>query len=351
MRLLALHIGLPFLAVHLATAQVPAPSAMDVLQLQSGVSVPCRILETTSTVLKIEYRAASGVGSITREVPWTDVRAVDFAMDTAFRTALEGTDLSAMESMWDRHSAMITRPNHPVGDLGLALAKVGLADTAAAGKGLAVQVCRMIESKDWNQKRRSEARLLRLQLLIAMDRKDEALTEARALVQDASVEPEMSMHAHLLLANTDFAALKKLDEENPLWSEDDLIRPERERLFHATLDAFLKPSLFHGTLESPATEGLWGAAQLLHFDGNLIAAANCARDILNLYPASTHAEKAKAFLARNGLPLEPSDNESETMTAKKDAEPEPADREPAVQRRARYAKPEPQSKKAPPATP
>jgi hypothetical protein len=335
------------LAALSATAQSPQPAPTDVLQLKTGVSVPCRILATNATALKIEYRAASGVGSITREVPWADVQAVDFAMDDAFRAALASTDIGALEAMWNRYSMMLTRPRHPVGDLGLALAKVALAGSNPASRALSVQVCRMIESTDWNEERRSQARLLRLRLLVAMDRKDEALTEARALVQDASVDPEMSMHAHLLLANTDFDTLKKLEEENPLWSDDDLVRPERERLFHATLDAFLKPSLFHGTLENPPVEGLWGAAQLHHFDGNLSAAANCARDILNLYPSASLADKAKAFLAQNKLPLEPSDDEPETVVDRKKDAPEPADREPAVQRRARYAKPPSKTPKAP----
>lgn len=335
------------LAALSATAQSPQPAPTDVLQLKTGVSVPCRILATNATTLKIEYRAASGVGSITREVPWADVQAVDFAMEDAFRAALASTDLAALEAMWNRHSTMLARPHHPVGDLGLSLAKVGLAGSDAAGRALSVQVCRMIESTDWNEERRSQARLLRLRLLVAMDRKDEALKEARGLVQDAGVEPEMSMHAQLLLANTDFDTLKKLEEENPLWSDDDLVRPERERLFHATLDAFLKPSLFHGTLETPAAEGLWGAAQLLHFDGNLSAAANCARDILNLYPSASLAGKAKAFLAQNKLPLEPSDDEPETVADPKKDAPESADREPAVQRRARYAKPPSKTPKAP----
>lgn len=335
------------LAALSATAQSPQPAPTDVLQLKTGVSVACRILETSATTLKIEYRAASGVGSITREVPWADVQAVDFAMEDAFRAALAGNDLSALEAMWDRYSMMLPRPRHPVGDLGLALAKVALAGSNPASRALSVQVCRMIESKDWEESRRTQARLLRLRLLVAMDRKDEALTEARALLNDTTIDPEMAMHAQLLLANADFSALKKLEEENPLWSEDDLVRPERERLFHATLDTFLKPSLFHGTLEATAAEGLWGAAQLLHFDGNLSAAANCARDILNLYPSASLADKAKAFLAQNKLLLEPSDDEPETVADPKKDAPESADREPAVQRRARYAKPPSKTPKAP----
>lgn len=335
------------LAALSATAQSPQPAPTDVLQLKTGVSVPCRILATNATKLKIEYRAASGVGSITRDVPWADVQAVDFAMDDAFRAALASTDIAALEAMWNRHSAMLARPHHPVGDLGLSLAKLGLAGSDAAGRALSVQVCRMIESADWEESRRTQARLLRLRLLVAMDRKDEALTEARALLNDTTIDPEMSMHAQLLLANTDLDALKRLEEENPLWSDDDLVRPERERLFHATLDAFLKPSLFHGTLEIPAAEGLWGAAQLLHFDGNLSAAANCARDILNLYPSASQADKAKAFLAQNKLPLEPSDDEPEMVADPKKDAPESADREPAVQRRARYAKPPSKTPKAP----
>ena len=70
----------------------------------------------------------------------------------------------------------------------------------------------------------------------------------------------MLIEARFVLAKVDFKKLKVLVEENPKWQEDDMVRPDMEKLFHSTVDQFLFPYLFHGTEEEAAARGLMNAA-------------------------------------------------------------------------------------------
>jgi hypothetical protein len=150
------------------------------------------------------------------------------------------------------------------------------------------------------------------------------------------------MPAWVFTARTDFAALRKLEQDHPKWSEDDSVRPERDALFHQTLDSALKPSLFHGALEQPASDGLWTAIEVLEFARQLPAAADTARDLLKLYPASPRARDATHFLQRHRLPLDPNLPPEEPPTPPPTTSTTPAatpTTEPTVHRRPRYPTP------------
>lgn len=339
---LSLAIGF-FLSLMPAHAQQAAPLPPDVLHLTAGPAVPCRVLSSTDTAVKIEYRA--GVATQTREVPWADVARIDFSMDEAFRALLAATDYAKdgvkLELRWKALAPLLPRPNHPAGDLGLVLARLSLTAASPQARQDALTVCELIRDQDWSLPRRQQARWLRVQLLTALSRGPEALSEARALAAESGVDPAVAMPATLYLAKADIAALKQLETDNPLWVEDDTVRPDREKLFHAALDGCLKPSLFHGTLEPVAPQGLWTAVQLLQHDRSLPAAADTARDLIHLYAAAAETTQAKAWLAANNLPLDPPEDEPMPVAAaEKKAEPEPPEeREPAVKRRARYDRP------------
>jgi hypothetical protein len=327
-----------------AMAQAPKPAVTDVLYLATGAAVPCRVVTTTDASVKIEYRAPNGVTTLTREVPWADVGRIDFAMDEEFRTLLKATsaekDGAKLSTRWTALMPMLGRPNHPAGDLGLVLATVSLTSPNPGVREQALTVCRNIESTDWSIPRRQQARMLRMRLLASLQRTEEAVAEARLILADPAQEASITVPTTLFLAHREFDALKKLQEENPVWEEDDIVRPDRERLFHAALDGFLKPSLFHGTQEDNAAAGLWAAVELLQFDRNLSAAADNARDLIKLYPAAPQAAKAQALLKEHNLPLEPAPEAADMAGAKKPDEPAPAEAaEPEVTRRKRYEKP------------
>lgn len=331
------------LALTRLSAQQPAPITTDTLVLNTGAAVTCRILETSETAVKIEYTSPTDRKLQTREVPWDDILRIDFAMDDAFRTLVKATTAGALPQMlerWKSIESLLPRRNHPAGDLGLAIARVSLGQTEAALKQTALDVCGAVELNDWDTARRDTARWLRVQLLHSLGLSADAITEARVIASDEAILPTLAMQAHLYIATTEFAELKKLQEDNPLWLEDDLVRPDRDKLFHVALDHFLKPSLFHGALEEIATQGLWGAVQLYEFDRDLTSAAERARDLIKLYPKANAAKLATDFLTDNRLPLEPTEEEPEELKpTEADAPPKPEEREPAVQRRERYTRP------------
>lgn len=324
-------------------AQQPAPAAADTLVLNTGAAVACRILETGEAGVKIEYTSPTDRKLQTRDVPWADILRIDFAMDETFRTLVKATSAAMLPQMLERWKAvesLLPRRNHPAGELGLAVGRVALAEGDQQMKQTALEICGKLELNDWDNERRDNARWLRVQLLHSLGMTADAITEARVIAADEVILPALAMQAHLYIATTEFAALKKLQEDNPLWLEDDLVRPERDQLFHTVLDHFLRPSLFHGALEEMATQGLWGAVQLFEFDRDLASAAERSRDLIKLYPKAETAKLATDFLTDHRLPLEPAEEEPEEL---KPTEPETPqkqeEREPAVQRRERYTRP------------
>jgi len=324
-------------------AQQPATPTSDTLVLNTGASVACRVISTDEASVKIEYMSPTDRKMQTRDVPWEDILRIDFAMDESFRTMLKATTTASLPQMLERWKTMeklLPRRNHPAGELGLAIIRLALAQQDAGLKQTALALCGKVELDDWDTSRRDQARWLRVQLLDSLGLSADALAEARIIARDEAIQPTLAMQAHLYIATTEFAELKKLEEDNPLWLEDELVRPDRDRLFHNVLDHYLMPSLFHGALEDTATRGLWGAVQLFAFDHDLTSAAHRARDLIKLYPQSAAAKQANAFLTDNRLPLEAVEEEPEQLKpAEKADAPEPEEREPAVKRRERYTRP------------
>ncbi|WP_050031183.1 hypothetical protein [Verrucomicrobium sp. BvORR034] len=339
------------LAASQLSAQAPAGPKSDVVVLQNGAAVPCRIVSSTAEMLRIEYRPAGAMGLMTREVPWTEIRSADFLMDEEFHALLRTTDAARdgarLASRWEAVLPLLSRPNHPGGDLGLAYANACVASPAPATRSKALDICDVIISNDWNPQRRAQARWTRIQALVALNRTQDALGESRKILADHGTDEWLAVRALLFTGKHSFEALKQLQSDNPRWEEDDLIVPERNRLFHESVECSVKPSLFHGTQEESATAGLWQAAAVLQFDGNLSAAADCARDILHLYPKAKEAGEVREFLMKHKLPLEvpvtlPELPEEPAKPMEKPAADAP--KEPESARRKRYAKPESNNK-------
>lgn len=334
-----------------ATSQPTVPTDVewpDTITLHRGKVVPCRITNTTASALTIEYpRSGTSLGpTLIREVPWSDIQAADFSMDAEFHRLVAAThavkDTPRLAARWNTLAPLIGRPHHPAGEVGLTLARLSLDHPDASARHRALPVCRALAESDWSPVRRHHARLFLAKILAALGRTEPSQEEARRLATEPDIMPEVAMPAHLLLAEADFAALRTLEEENPRWIDDDVVRPEREALFHRALDAALKPSLFHGAIEPPASQGLWTAVQLLEFNRQVSAAADCARDLLNLYPASPRVRDATAFLHRHRLPLDPAAPPAEPpapnpATATHDPPLSSSSPAPVVHRRPRYA--------------
>ena len=325
----------------------PTATWPDAVTLKTGIEVRCRIVTATTTSVIIEYprRHPDQGPPMTREVPWSGINSAEFSMDASFRSLLTATDpvkdVPRAAARWTQLMPLLGRPHHPAGALGLALARLSVKHPSPQIRLQGVITCQSLAAGDWDASRRDEARLIKAQLLMSLGRSEEAVTEARQLAQDPQITAPTAVAALLLLAHTDFNALKKLDEENPLWLEDDTIRPEREALLHQTLETALKPSLFYGSLEEAAADGLWLAIEVMAFDRSLPDAAHGARDLIHFYPNSPRAAQARRFLEQHHLALDPEAQPDAPAAAPAAgaAPPAPTGGETPEQRRARYADP------------
>jgi len=328
-------------AVCLRGQQLPS-TAEHVLTLGTGATVRCRILSSDKVMVKIQYQIQPGQPPQSRDVPWAEILQIDFTLDDEFHQLLATNNVQRdsikMLARWEKDQRMLARPKHPIGDLGLAFARQAIAHPDELLKRKALDLCSEIQFNDWSNARRDHARWLRIRLLHTLKQTTDAANEAILFSKDEQADPLLLMNAHLYIAETKYEALRKLERENPLWEEDDLVRPEREALYHEALDHFLRPSLFFGTLEDTATRGLWGAVQLLTMDQDVPAAGDRARDIIQLYPSSKLAAAASAFLAQNKLPLQPPEQPDEQPEGEASTTPATEEREAVVSRRNRHQK-------------
>ncbi len=276
--------------------------ALDVLHLKEGDPVKCQILEITDKIVRIKVTIdvpGGGAAFATKVVGMGRVDFIDFGPLAGEGYLLEsGTadDLKDLERTWDAKRAHIHRPNSNAGELGLKYADTLRASGKRADIELARALYSKIEEEDWEGKRRLQARQGRLQTLLALGEVEAAVREAEEIASQTE-DPGILMDAKFVLASADFDRLKKLVEENPRWGQDDVVRPERNRLFNGTLDQYLFPYLFHGSDRASASRGLWSAVEVYLFSGEKDAALARAGDLLRLYPGSEYAERAEKLIS------------------------------------------------------
>jgi len=121
--------------------------------------------------------------------------------------------------------------------------------------------------------------------------------------------PALLIEVNYLLALADTKKLKALEKEHPRWEEDDEVRPDRDDLFHRAVDRFLWPHLFHATREEVAARGLFAAADLYAYAGEIEAARDRWKDLIELYPDSSYAALAASRIETGSLPNEPNDDQ------------------------------------------
>lgn len=313
----------PQAAAPAETAPAQASRAADepaiVVHLVEGEPLAGELISLTTNQLRM--RVVIGVGSADRTIPYDEIDHILFTPLPGEEELLASPeferDADALAAMFTRQSRFLRFPRSQAGEFGLAYARLVLGEMtdldgereppeeaqepADARPSLvvfqrALRFCQEVEQGDWDEGRRSQAQLLRLQLLLADGQREEVIREARELV-DSTRSLEIHLEGRLILADAAFDELRWLVEDNPRWFEDDVIRPRRDELFHDTLDAYLYPSLFHATREEAAARGLLGAARVYQHAGKASLALACATDIIALYPASEAAREARELIA------------------------------------------------------
>jgi len=295
------------LGIAVAAARAQAPTALDTIYLQRGEKISGRVVAFEPTGIRVQKPlppppgapAGSPAVFATVIIARADIERIDFAFDEARdRKLKEATpaQLVEVEGMWLKAKPWLSIPRSPAGQIGLAYAELLLRTGVPANAQKALALAKEIESQTWDQENTMLAKQTRLRAMVATGNATEAIKEAVAL-EKMSEDPEILIEAKYILADASDKALRKLVEDNPRWEEDLYVIPERNRLYNDALDQFLYPYLFFGSQVEPAARGLWGAIELYRFVGDMKQAREASQDLVTIYPQTSYAKQASAFLA------------------------------------------------------
>ena len=275
--------------------------AFDVLLLVGETQpMKCRIdgLGDDFLVARVAIETEGNVVTEKRTIELNQIAFIDFEIPGSESVLLANPDraqLETLRNLWESKSKWLGIRRSNSGAVGLAVANILLASGEASKVKVALNTFRKVEHGDWNENRRALAQQGRLRALLALDRPDEALADARTIAEN-SEDPTLLVETRAVMAEASRRQFEASLEEFPKWREDDEVRDEVLEQFHATIDQFLYPCLFHGSLEESAARGLWNASQVYVLAGEWKAAQNCAKDLVTLYPDTIFAERGRKFL-------------------------------------------------------
>ena len=286
-----LDIGMSSYVLALAITTAPA---LDILVLNDGRRVRGKHLYVADdeTKIRVVIEGQRGRGEATQDIPSSDIDFIDFdplENEQEIMAAPAEAQIADLRKLWLDSQRYLPFPRSRAATVALAYAQRLLSDPAA-DKSLILPVLTRVEKRAWDPGDQAAARVMRLRTWLATGREKEAVVEAERLAEETE-DAALLIEAQHIVATVEFEQLKELEEENPKWEEDDDIRPERERLYHAAIDRFLFPYLFHGSQEEVAARGLKAAAEVYAFAGLKDRAAECTEDIQNLYPETAIASQ------------------------------------------------------------
>jgi tetratricopeptide (TPR) repeat protein len=295
------------LSLAVASTSAQAPAALDTIFLQRGEKINGRVIALEPTGIRVQKPLPPPPGAPAGSPPVfatviisrADIDRIDFAFDEVRdRKLKEATpaQLAEVEAMWIKAKPWLSVPRSPAGQIGLAYAELLLRTRVEANAQKALALTKEIESQTWDQDNTMLAKQTRLRAMVATGNAAEAIKEAVAL-EKISEDPEILIEAKYILADASDKALRKLVEDNPRWEEDLFVIPERNKLYNDALDQFLYPYLFFGSQVEPAARGLWGAIELYRFVGDTKQAREASQDLVTIYPNTSYAKLANAYLA------------------------------------------------------
>lgn len=269
----------------------------DIMFRHDGAVHPGRVVDLDDQYLSVQVRLdATAMGTIS--VPREGVSRVEFYVPPAEDALLATGGRARMEelvALWRERRKFLGLQNSNTGRIALVLGEALLETGDPEDARRAMALFSLVEAEDWNTARHPRAQQGRLRAMIALGDAEAAVAEALQVADEAEA-PEVLLEAKLVLAEAAFNELEELEEEHPRWEEDDRVRPDRNRLYHETIDRFLYPYLFFGSEEDAAARGLWGAIRLYRFAGETVQARECARDLTILYPNTPVASEAREWL-------------------------------------------------------
>lgn len=323
-------LGTVFALGTLTCAQAQEGRVLDTLFMVRGEKMAGRLIGLDQTIFRFEKplppppNAPPGTPWIfaTVTIPRDGVDYIVFAPDLQRDEELKMAtkeDLARVAGLWKQAEPWLgvarssaARIGLVYGDLLLRTGKVGQARKALV-------VFQKIEAEAWSPNDDMGAQQGRLRAMVATGRAGEAVQEAMELAK-FSEDPSVLIEAKFVLATAADKQLRQLVEDNPRWTEDVYVIPERNRLYNEALDLYLYPGLFAGAESQAAARGLWGAVGIYQFTGELPAAVELSRDLITIHPETNYAGLARKYL--EGLPddVKIHDAEREAREALQDSE-------------------------------
>jgi hypothetical protein len=240
-------------------------------------------------------------GAVRRVIPYEQIGGIKFGISMGERQLVAEAkieSISALRVFWEARRRTIRVSGSNAGDFGLALAR---ALRQAESGGEALSIAREIEAEDNDPERRERARLegdtLMFLQTMRTDAPDEIEKKAWSMIEAANeTNPDLMLLVTGYLMKKEFERLKFIESENPRWTEDDEVKPERDRHYHRALDLALYPSLFHPRREREAAEGLWQASEVYQYTRELPREIGVLQDLVALYSAQPQAAEARQRL-------------------------------------------------------
>ena len=267
-------------------------------------------------------------GMAKRVLPYDQIGGVKFGLSMGERQLLAEARpdaIPALRAFWEARRLTLKLAGSNAGDLGLALARALRQSQACED---ARRIAQEIADQDNDPRRRGRAKaeLDTLAFLEVMQggKADEVEKRAWAVTEAADEgNPDLMLLVTNYLLQREFAALQKIETENPRWQEDEEAKPVRDRHYHRALDLALYPSLFHPRREAEAAEGLWQAAGIYRHTQETARETGALEDLVALYASSAHTEEARTRLIPLKAALDSKRSQEETKPEEKPKDPEP----------------------------
>lgn len=322
-------LGMAFVLGVLVGARAQDADSLDTLFMLRGEKTLGHLIGLDKTIYRLEKplppppNAPSGAPAIiaTVTLPRAGVDSIVFAPDSQRDNVLKsatGDDLAQVSAWWERAEPWLGVARSPAARIGLVYGDLLLRAGRVAEARKALAVFRKIEAEAWNPQDVMGAQQGRLRAMVATGRAQEAVQEALELAK-ISEDPSVLMEAKFVLASAADKELRQLVEENPRWTEDVFVLPERNRLYNKALDLYLYPGLFAGAESQTAARGIWGAVGIYQFSEEWPAAVELCRDLVAIHPRTKYASLAKKFLDRLPAKAKKHDAEQDACEEIKDS--------------------------------
>jgi len=286
-------------AILLSVALAYAPAARaDLVTMKDGRQYSGLIAGQVDEAVLLETQPEPTLPAVLQRLPLSQVAALRFAPNSALEQWLwnpSAPNQEAVAALWDRFEPLLKNEGSPASKIGLRLGLSLLNTKVPASHDAALALFTRITSDSPNPSDRAAAFQGKLRALLSLGKKQEALAEANAALQN-NPSPALKAEAQLTLASLAEAQFREFLEENPRWKEDPRVRPEHDALYHKLLDFYLPPSLNAEVPAELAQRALWGAFNIYRLCDELPKAVEIARDILVFFPNGYVAQSASTFL-------------------------------------------------------